>query len=238
MSVIKQVVVPVNLGKTIARENLEALKYDVNIDKATIVADAAGVISAKSTQVAPIIIAGNPIASVADQITGALTPIFETITTLQNVTFDPATSTLAVEYKDEAGAVQVKSTSLAALAVDVQVASAVFDPATFTLTVTESNGDTNTVNLSELVKVATADTATVALTGDGLPTNKLQATVKIDPIAGNLVTATANGLLVDPTAIKGLHCADIELQDAFAVNIGFIHSATTKGCEGGDVKEL
>jgi hypothetical protein len=106
-------------------------------------------------------VAGHLIATVTNEL-GTAVDINETITSISNFALDPATNILSFDYTDEAGVVNTPSVDLSSLAVDINVASVTFDAATNILTVTETDGSTHPINLTDLV-----DTYTLVNNGDG-----------------------------------------------------------------------
>jgi hypothetical protein len=196
---ITQVVIPANLGQTIKPNHFVANKYDVNIDNDTL-QQVAGVISVNTTS------------STLD----AMIKSFETTT---SVSYSPLTK--VITYTDEDGG--TTNIDLSALAVDVFVDGASYSPSTMVLTLTDNSGTTPdiTLNLSDLKQVAYVDSATVDFSGTGETATPLTASVKIGSTAGNLVTASASGIEVLPTAITAL--ATVELVDAFSnIHVGYI----------------
>jgi hypothetical protein len=92
------------------------------------------------------------------------------------------------------------------------------------LTLTETDGTVQTLNLSSLVAIATNNTNSVIFTGDGTTTTPLKADVKLDPIVGNLLKVTTAGTKVDVVDVLALHSADIEIRDLAGNLIGYMHA--------------
>ena len=89
-------------------------------------------------------------------------------------------TTLVLKYTDNQGAQFTKSCDLTALAVDVKVTGAILqhpDANTYILRLTESDGSTVSVNLSDLLAVVTANTADIIFSGSGTAANPLTATL-------------------------------------------------------------
>ena len=89
-------------------------------------------------------------------------------------------TTLVLKYTDNQGAQFTKSCDLTALAVDVKVTGAILqkpDANTYILQLTESDGSTVSVNLSDLLAVVTTNSADIILSGNGTPANPLTATL-------------------------------------------------------------
>jgi len=140
-----------------------------------------------------------------------LKPLVQNAETLTTLNYAPATKTLT--YVDEDGV--TATIDLSALALDIFVNGGTFNAATMVLTLTDNNATTPdiVVDLSDLKKVVTANSATVKFTGTGEASSPLTASVALDPALTNLVTATASGLLVDSSAVTAL--ATVDVQDSF-----------------------
>lgn len=78
-----------------------------------------------------------------------------------------------------------------------------YDATTSVLTLGFTNGGAPvTVNLGELSKTATANSTTIAFSGEGTASNKLTASVIVKSAGG--ILAGANGLEVDPATVNSL----------------------------------
>lgn len=100
----------------------------------------------------------------------------QTLTHLNSV--EVLNGNLIIKYTGENGIQQVVSTPLAFNQTDVQVSGAQLEnPASgiYRLVITESDGTTNTVDLSSLLAVVTQNTASVLLSGNGTPQSPLSA---------------------------------------------------------------
>jgi hypothetical protein len=73
--------------------------------------------------------------------------------------------------------------------------------------------------------VVTADSNSIALTGNGNTGTELTAALKLDALAGNLLKVTASGTKVDPADVKAALTFTDELQSLASVTIGFVNSA-------------
>ena len=100
------------------------------------------------------------------------------IRSIENVRLEG--STLIITYIDNTGAVFTKSVDLTTLAVDVKVTGAILqrpDANTYILQLTESDGTTISVNLSDLLAVVTAPSSEIVFTGNGTANAPLSATL-------------------------------------------------------------
>ncbi len=98
-------------------------------------------------------------------------------------------NTLVIAYTDNTGAHFTKSCNLSSLAVDVKVTGAILqrpDANTYILQLTESDGSTVSVNLSNLLAVVTVNSADIILTGNGTAANPLTAVLSDTAKAGML----------------------------------------------------
>jgi hypothetical protein len=89
-------------------------------------------------------------------------------------------NTLVIAYTDNTGAHFTKSCNLSTLAVDVKVNGAILqhpDANTYILQLTESDGTTISVNLSDLLAVVSVASADIVFTGNGTATSPLSATI-------------------------------------------------------------
>ncbi|MBS1616234.1 MAG: hypothetical protein JST06_08980 [Bacteroidetes bacterium] len=87
-------------------------------------------------------------------------------------------NTLVLRYTNNQNVQFVKSCDLTSLAVDVKVTGAFLqhlDANTYVLQLTQSDGTTVTVNLSELLAVVTVNSADIIFSGNGTATNPLTA---------------------------------------------------------------
>lgn len=87
-------------------------------------------------------------------------------------------STLVLRYTDNTGAHFTKTCDLTSLSVSVKVTGAILqrpDANTYILQITESDGTTVSVNLSDLLAVVTADSADIIFSGNGTAANPLSA---------------------------------------------------------------
>lgn len=129
-----------------------------------------------------------------------LTPLIQAGETNTTLTYAPLTKTLT--YTNEDGIPFV--IDLSALAADIFVNAASYDPATMVLTLQDNEGTTPdiTINLADLKQVITANANGLTWSGTGEASNPLIASLTLDPIAGNLLKLTASGFKVDPADIK------------------------------------
>lgn len=89
-------------------------------------------------------------------------------------------TTLVLQYTTNQGTQLTRSCNLESLAVDVKVTGAILqrpDANTYILQLTESDGSTVTVNLSDLLAVVTANSTEILFTGNGTAANPLSATL-------------------------------------------------------------
>lgn len=85
---------------------------------------------------------------------------------------------LVLKYTDNTGAHFTRTCDLTALAVDVKVTGAILkhpDANTYILQLTESDGTSVTVNLSDLLAVVTANSADIIFSGNGTVASPLSA---------------------------------------------------------------
>ena len=118
----------------------------------------------------------------------------ETLTALTGLTLTG--QTLNAFYRDEKGDVTTRSVDLSSALVDVNVSNATFDPNTYVLTITETDGQTHSVNLSELIKINVMDSLSIDFTGDGTATTPLSGSVRVSPISDNILQVLSGGLYV------------------------------------------
>jgi hypothetical protein len=98
-----------------------------------------------------------------------------------------AGNSLVISYTDNTGARFSRSCDLTALAVDVKVTGAVLqrpDANTYILQLTESDGTTVSVNLSDLVALVTVNSADIILSGNGTAASPLSAVLSDSAKAG------------------------------------------------------
>lgn len=128
-----------------------------------------------------------------------LTPLIQAGETNTTLTYNPATKTLTYTNEDGVAA----NIDLSALAVDIFVSGGGYDPATMVLTLTDNDGTTPdiVINLADLKKVVTAASQSIVWSGTGEASSPLQAELKLDPLAGNLLKVTPSGVKVDPADI-------------------------------------
>lgn len=140
--------------------------------------------------------------------------------TKTTASYDPATKIFS--YTGEDG-VQ-RNFDFSALGIDVFVNGGTFDPSTWILTLTDNSGITPNIvlDLSELKKVSTAVTSSIALSGTGEPQSPLNANLILDLTQPNLVSVGNEGVVVKPSDVKAL--ATVEIQDAFGNHLGFIYA--------------
>lgn len=87
-------------------------------------------------------------------------------------------NTLVLRYTNNQGVQMVKSCDLTSLAVDVKVTGAFLqhlEANTYILQITQSDGTTVSVNLSELLAIVTVNSADIILSGNGTASNPLTA---------------------------------------------------------------
>lgn len=87
-------------------------------------------------------------------------------------------NTLVLKYTDQNGTQLTRSCDLTTLAVDVKVTGAVLqrpDANTYILQITESDGTTVSVNLSDLLAIVTLNSADIIFSGNGTAANPLTA---------------------------------------------------------------
>ena len=87
-------------------------------------------------------------------------------------------NSLVLKYSDNTGAHFTKTCDLTTLAVDVKVTGAILqkpDTNTYILQLTESDGTTITVNLSDLLAVVTVNSADIIFSGNGTAAHPLSA---------------------------------------------------------------
>ena len=209
-----------NLGNDFDIGVMEANKIHVKIDGTTLVRSAAGVVSVNPTALATTNALTNPsTANLTSTVNGVastldLTPLIQAGETNTTLTYNPATKTLTYTNEDAT----VATIDLSALAADIFVTGGSYNAATMVLTLSDNDGVTPdiTINLADLKKVATQATNSITFTGTGEASSPLQASLVVDPIAGNLLTVTASGAKVAPAAVTAL--ATVDVQDAFGVH--------------------
>lgn len=89
-----------------------------------------------------------------------------------------AANVLVLQYTDNTGKSFTQTCDLTTLAVDVKVTGAILqrpDASTYILQLTESNGSTVSVNLSDLLAVVTTNSADIIFSGNGTAANPLTA---------------------------------------------------------------
>lgn len=99
-------------------------------------------------------------------------------------------NSLVLKYTDNTGAHFTKTCDLTSLSVDVKVTGAILqrpDANTYILQLTESDGTTVSVNLSDLLAVVTTNSADIMLSGNGTAANPLKA------VLTDTMKATLNG---------------------------------------------
>jgi hypothetical protein len=149
-----------------------------------------------------------------------LSALVKQLETLTVLAYDPATKKVSYTDEDEV----VTELDLSELAKDTFIETVTYDPTASALTLTYNDAAIPDilVDLKDLKQVVTEDSDTVEFSGTGETATPLTASVKIDPVVENLLTATTDGLLVDPAALKAL--ASVELVDAFSnETLGFIY---------------
>lgn len=117
-----------------------------------------------------------------------------------SLTFDQVNSELT--FTDNKGTQSV--IDLSEFLTDIHVESGSFDPATTMLTL-QTNDPANptiSVNLGDLAKSATVDTATAKITGDGSTGNGLQVDVQVSADADNVISVKADGLYASVAAVE------------------------------------
>lgn len=205
MSVL-QVLTLGNVGQTFKPAHIEAGKFDVNIDKDTLLAALDGTLSV-NTQVGP----GE---------SAALKALIQAQETNTSMTYDALTKTITFTNEDG----QESTIDLSSLAVDVFVDGASYDAATMVLTLTDNSGTTPnvTVNLADLKKVETVNSSTITLSGTGETAGKLKAEIKISPDNGNAMQARANGLFVGEITTTHINAAN-------GINVASMSDSTAPG---------
>jgi hypothetical protein len=96
-------------------------------------------------------------------------------------------------------------TSIVSSPIDRVLDSSDFDPATNILTLEMTDGSSLAVDLADLVDayvLASSDTTTVS--GDGSTATPWRVGVRIDPAAGNLITASPAGITVSSSSLAAL----------------------------------
>lgn len=99
-------------------------------------------------------------------------------------------NTLVLRYTNNQGVQFVKSCDLTALAVDVKVTGAILqhpNAATYILQLTQTDGTTVTVNLSDLLAVVTTNSADIIFSGNGTAGSPLTA------VLSDIAKAALNG---------------------------------------------
>lgn len=121
---------------------LSAIKY-VSLDQVnTLIASAQA--NSNSTQ-----------SALAGTVSGIATTLASLISEVGAISMGQPTLTnqvLSLPFTKADGTVVTRTVDLSSLGVDVQVVSASLDANTYSLTITESNGDTNTVNLKAVIE--------------------------------------------------------------------------------------
>lgn len=100
--------------------------------------------------------------------------------------------TLVIAYTDNTGVRFTKSCNLSLLAVDVKLTGAILlqpQANTYILQLTDSEGETISVNLSDLLAVVTVSTTDIILTGNGTAANPLSARLS-DAVRAKLAAGT------------------------------------------------
>ena len=211
------VIVP-NLGNEFDIGAVEANKIHVKLGTGlSRAADGTVTVDMAALVTHALSLAGATLNSDVNSVVGSvdLTPAVKAAETLTSWAYDPATN--IVTYTDEAGTAGTHD--LSALTTDIYVNGGSFDAASMVLTLTDTDGGTGdiTVDLSALKQVSTADSATVAFSGTGEAGSPLTASASVSgATAGNLLTAVADGLAVDPAGVTAL--ATVDVQDAFGVH--------------------
>lgn len=216
---MQQVVIVPNLGNEFDIGTIEANKIHVKLGTGmTRAADGTVNIDMAALVTHALSLAGANLTSDVNGVTDTidLTPAVQAAETLTTWNYDPATH--IVTYTGENG---VAGTSdLSALTSDIYVNGGSYDAASMILTLTDADAGTAdvTVDLSELKKVATADSATIAFSGTGEASSPLTASmIASTATVGNLATIVADGVAVDPVAVTAL--ATVDVQDAFGVHL-------------------
>ena len=196
-----QIVTPANLGNTLKAAHITAGKYDVNIDKDTLLALADGTLAVNT--------------NIGTGESDALKALIKGQETATSMSYDAATK--IISYTNEKGT--VSNINLSALAVDIYVDGASYDAATMVLKLIDNDTGTPdiSVNLAELKKVSSQNSTTVTLSGTGEASSPLKADVNVSNAATNLLKTDANGLLVSKTDITDL--ASVDVQDAFGTHL-------------------
>ena len=104
---------------------------------------------------------------------------------------------LSIPFTNKDGVTTPKSVDLASLAVDVQVASATIDANTYELTVTETNGDTNTVSLATILANYIAQNVTPQVQQAQATASQAQASANTAQQTAQQAQTTANQAIQD-----------------------------------------
>ncbi|HNQ21412.1 MAG TPA: hypothetical protein PKI46_10160, partial [Bacteroidales bacterium] len=116
----------------------------------------------------------------------------ETLTSFDSFTL--IGTVLSMTYTDELDVQVTRTVNLASALTDVKLQSASLNSSNYILTLTQTDGSTVTVNLSELRKISTVNTSSIKLEGDGTPSNQLKASAIISNQVGNILSVLPDGL--------------------------------------------
>lgn len=145
------------------------LFYDLidGITNTTITADFAFIdIPESQTDIVTGQLTGNTIAT-HTAVDGTVFDIKETITSVGTVTLSG--NILTIPFTDEAGVTTNRTVDLTPLAIDINVASVVYNPLTGEITLTETDGTVHTIDIGPTV--ITSDTVTGQATGNTIATH-------------------------------------------------------------------
>jgi hypothetical protein len=191
-----------NLGPEFQLGTSIANKVTINVTSpgSMLKRDAAGAIAVDTAALAgsttnTLALAGALLTSTVNGIaaTQNLTAAVKAAETLTSLSYVAATG--VISYKDELGA-----TTTIDLPMESVFQSVAFDAATNKLTFTLVGGSTSEVDLADLVDAYTLNAGDgLTVTGNGSTATPWVASAKLDPLAGNLLTVSAAGLLVDPS---------------------------------------
>lgn len=107
----------------------------------------ANLLASNSDEMSSELSAGHKIGEHTD-VAGNTVELFETVTIVDGENFNATTNVLSFDYTDEAGTTKTVEFDLTALAIDINVASMTYDPATGNLVVTETDGTPHSVTIA------------------------------------------------------------------------------------------
>jgi len=172
-----------NLGTNLAKDPITG---KIN----AIIPPAGATTNALTTTGASLTSTVNTIGSTVD-----LTSLVRAAETNCSLTYNGTTG--ALTFTNEDGVANVIN-----LPLEQFLSAASFNSATNVLTLTLNNGTTVPVNLAALIDLYTlTGSNSVTITGNGSTATPWVASVKVDPVAGNAITASAAGLKVTLPAV-------------------------------------